>query len=237
MTRTRGWFAPYAAMGDVAMAVRRTTVLVVDDDAGFCAFLSSLLASASMDAVEASDAEAAIFAARARRPDAAILDVALPGVSGYGLCRELRDVYGPDLPVIFVSGTRTDPIDRAAGLLVGGDDYLVKPIDPDELLARLRRLLERARAWTRASSVELSEREIEVLQLVAEGLPPAEVAKRLVISPKTVSSHVQRIMSKLDVHTRAQAVAVAYEAGLIRVSANEVSAHVAAAASVLATLS
>jgi DNA-binding NarL/FixJ family response regulator len=219
------------------MAVRRTTVLVVDDDASFCAFLSSLLASASMDAVEASDAATAIAAARERRPDAAILDVALPGVSGYGLCRELRDVYGPDLPVIFVSGTRTDPIDRAAGLLVGGDDYLVKPIDPDELLARLRRLLERARAWTRASSVELSEREIEVLQLVAEGLPPAEVAKRLVISPKTVSSHVQRIMSKLDVHTRAQAVAVAYEAGLIRVTANEVSAHVAVGASSLASLS
>jgi DNA-binding NarL/FixJ family response regulator len=238
MTRTRGWFASYAAMGDVAMAVRRTRVLVVDDDAGFCAFLSSLLASASIDTVEASDAEAAILAARERRPDAAILDVALPGVSGYGLCRELRDVYGPDLPVIFVSGTRTDPIDRAAGLLVGGDDYLVKPIDPDELLARLRRLLERARAWTKPpSSAELTEREIEVLQLVAEGLPPAEVARRLVISPKTVSSHVQRILTKLDVHTRAQAVAVAYEAGLIRVTANEVSAHVGVAASSLASLS
>jgi DNA-binding NarL/FixJ family response regulator len=207
------------------MAARRTTVLVVDDDAKFRACICALLESVSIDAIEAGDANMAIVAARSHRPDAAILDVALPGMSGYGLCRELRDVYGPDLPVLFVSGSRTDPIDRAAGMLVGGDDYLVKPIDPDELLARVRRLLERARAWSKPSSTHLTDREIQVLQLVAEGLPPNEVARKLVISPKTVSSHVQRILTKLDVHTRAQAVAVAYEAGLIRVSPNEVEAH------------
>jgi len=210
------------------MATRRIAVLVVDDDADFRAMLSTLLESASMEAVEAADAAEAVATARKQRPDAAILDVALPGVSGYGLCRELREAYGPDLPVIFVSGSRRDPIDRAAGMLVGGDDYLVKPIDPDELLARLRRLLERSRLWSKPSSVELSEREIEVLQLIAEGLPPADVARTLVISPKTVASHVQRILTKLNVHTRAQAVAVAYEAGLIRVSANDVEGHLAA---------
>jgi DNA-binding NarL/FixJ family response regulator len=209
------------------MAARRTAVLVVDDDPGFREMLSELLDSASMEAVEAGDATEAVAATRKQRPDAAILDVALPGVSGYGLCRELRDAFGPDLPVVFVSGSRVDPIDRAAGLLVGGDDYLVKPVDPDELLARMRRLLERSRLWSKPTSFELTEREIEVLQLIAEGLPPAEVARRLVISPKTVASHVQRILTKLKVHTRAQAVAVAYEAGLIRVSTEEVEVHVA----------
>src|SRR5262245_20533602 len=200
------------------MAVRPIAVLVVDDDASFRGLVKVLLESASIETIEAGTSGEAIAAARKRRPDAAILEVELPGVSGYGLCRELRDSYGPDLPVIFVSGTRTDPIDRAAGMLVGGDDYLVKPVDPDELLARLRRLLERSRLWSKPATVDLSEREIEVLQLVAEGHPPAEVARRLVISPKTVASHVQRILTKLNVHTRAQAVAVAYEAGLIRVS-------------------
>jgi DNA-binding NarL/FixJ family response regulator len=209
------------------MAARRTAVLVVDDDPGFREMLSEILDSASMEAVEAGDATEAVAATRKQRPDAAILDVALPGVSGYGLCRELRDAFGPDLPVVFVSGSRVDPIDRAAGLLVGGDDYLVKPVDPDELLARMRRLLERSRLWSKPTSFELTEREIEVLQLIAEGLPPAEVARRLVISPKTVASHVQRILTKLKVHTRAQAVAVAYEAGLIRVSTEEVEVHVA----------
>jgi DNA-binding NarL/FixJ family response regulator len=226
MTRIREYLK-FDCGGGVGMAIRRVAVLVVDDDVDFREFLSTLLESASMEAIEACDAGEAVAEARKQRPDAAILDVALPGVSGYGLCRELRDVYGPDLPVIFVSGTRTDPIDRAAGMLVGGDDYLVKPIDPDELMARLRRLLERSRLWSKPTSVELSEREIEVLQLVAEGYPPAEVARKLVISPKTVSSHVQRILSKLNVHTRAQAVAVAYEAGLIRVSPAEVETHMA----------
>ena len=122
---------------------------------------------------------------------------------------------------MFVSGSRVEPKERATGILVGGDDYMVKPIDPDELLARVRRLIERARAWGKPTTSDLSDREVQVLQLVAEGFPPSEVAKKLVISPKTVSSHVQRILAKLDAHTRAQAVAIAYEAGLIRVSRNE----------------
>ena len=197
--------------------MRRAAILIVDDDPRFCAFLADLLENAGFEALQASQAKEALAATKERRPDGAILDVDLPGVSGYGLCRELRDAYGPSLPIIFVSGTRTDAIDRTAGMMIGGDDYMVKPVDQDELLARLRRLFVRSRSWSKPNSTSLTEREIEVLQLIAEGCPPSEVAKRLVITPKTVASHVQRIMTKLDVHTRAQAVAVAYEAGLIRV--------------------
>jgi two-component system, NarL family, nitrate/nitrite response regulator NarL len=200
------------------MAVRHAAVLTVDDDSRFRGFLAALLESANFNVLEAEDASSAYAVTEKRRPDAAILDVNLPGVSGYSLCRELRTSFGPDLPVIFISGCRTDAIDRTAGMLIGGDDYLVKPVDPDELVARLHRLLERSRVWSKAPSHDLTEREIEVLQLIAEGYPPAEVAKRLVIAPKTVSSHMERILAKLDVHTRAQAVAVAYEAGLIRVA-------------------
>jgi DNA-binding NarL/FixJ family response regulator len=210
-------------------------VLVVDDDAKFGAFLHDLLQGAGFAPVTVATVDEAIAAARAQRPDAAIIDVVLAGRGGYGLCRELREEHGQDLPVIFVSGDRVDPIDRAAGILVGGDDYLVKPVHPEELLARLRRLLERVHAFARPALTDLSDREVEVLQLIAEGLPPTQVANRLHISRKTVSSHMQRIFTKLDVHTRAQAVAVAYEAGLIRVGANgrngnhaEVEAHLAA---------
>jgi DNA-binding NarL/FixJ family response regulator len=213
------------------MTGRRAALLVVDDDHGFSEFITALCETAGLDVLPAADAGSAMSMARQRQIDAAVLDVELPGVSGYELCRMLRDECGPELPVIFVSGARTDPIDRAAGILVGGDDYLVKPVDPDELLARVRRLLERAGSWGKPATSDLSEREVEVLQLVAEGWPPADVASKLVISPKTVSSHVQRILTKLGVHTRAQAVAVAYEAGLIRVSRNghnghDVDAHV-----------
>jgi DNA-binding NarL/FixJ family response regulator len=192
------------------------TILVVDDDAGFRAFVAAILERIGYDVVEAGDGARAIEAARDARPAAVVLDVRLPQVSGYEVCRELRDLYGDGLPIVFVSGERVEAFDRAAGMLVGGDDYLVKPVNPDELLARVRRLLERDRGEAR-NEQPLTEREIEVLQLVAEGLPPAQIGAQLVISPKTVSSHVQRILAKLDVHTRAQAVAIAYELGLIRI--------------------
>jgi DNA-binding NarL/FixJ family response regulator len=201
----------------------RHSVLVADDDSRFRSFLAALLAHVDFGAVEAADGRAAIAAAREHRPAAVILDVCLPGLSGYEVCRELRALYGNELPILFVSGERVEPLDRAAGMLVGGDDYLVKPVDPDEFLARFRRLLERRDVTPAAvvgSKVDLTRREIEVLQLVAEGLRMADIAGRLVISPKTVSSHVQRILAKLGVHSRAQAVAIAYEARLIRVSAD-----------------
>ena len=202
------------------MGLRQATVLVVDDDDGFCTFLSVLLEGTGMNVVRASTVEEAVGLAREREPDAAIVDVLMPGRGGFGLCREFREEYGNDFPIIFVSGDRMEPMDRAAGILVGADDYLTKPVHPDELLARLRRLLDRRHGTARPVPTELSKREVEVLQLVAEGWPPAEVARRLFISRKTVSSHIQRIFVKLDVHTRAQAVAVAYEAGLIRLGAN-----------------
>jgi DNA-binding NarL/FixJ family response regulator len=211
------------------VAGRQANILVVDDDPAFRGFMVGVLRDAGLNVLAAVDANSAMAIAREHPADAAVLDVSLPGLSGFGLCRELREIYGSGLPVLFVSGEQTDAKERATGILVGGDDYMVKPLDPDELLARLRRLLERARAWGKPAASDLSEREIEVLQLVAEGLPPSQVATRLVISPKTVSSHVQRILAKLNAHTRAQAVAIAYEAGLIRVEPNgsttDVEAH------------
>jgi DNA-binding NarL/FixJ family response regulator len=198
------------------VAGRRAQILVVDDDPKFCRFVQAAFENAGIDALLADRAEPATAIARQNHADGALLDVGLPGINGYGLCRQLREIYGSELPVVFVSGTQTSAKERATGILVGGDDYLVKPVDPDELVARVRRLLERARSWSKPPASDLTAREIAVLQLVADGHPPAQVATELVISPKTVSSHVQRILVKLNAHTRAQAVAIAYEAGLIR---------------------
>ena len=211
------------------MAARKTRVLVVDDDAGFLGFLARLLEGAGYSVVTAASADEAIAATRQARFDAAVVDVVMPGRGGYSVCRELREEVDVDLPVVFVSGERGDPFDRAAGIIAGGDDYLVKPIHPDELLARLDRLLTRSRGRALKPALELTEREIEILQLIAEGCPPGDVAQRLFIAPKTVSSHVQRIFVKLGVHTRAQAVAMAYAAGVIQVGGapHEVEAHMA----------
>jgi DNA-binding NarL/FixJ family response regulator len=158
---------------------------------------------------------AALKSVRAVRPAAVLLDVNVPRLSGYEVCRSLREEHGPDLPVIFVSGERTESFDRVAGLLIGADDYLVKPFAGDELLARLRCLLRRA--GRREASSTLTGRELQVLELLADGLDQAEIAERLVISPKTVGKHIERILAKLGAHSRAEAVGLAYRLRLVPV--------------------
>jgi len=115
-------------------------VLVVEDDAGFRQLVCEMLASAGFEPAEAATGEQALTTARERQPSVVVLDVCLPGLSGYEVCRELKD-ENPGLGVLFVSGERIELLDRVAGLLIGGDDYLVKPFEPEELLARLRSLI------------------------------------------------------------------------------------------------
>jgi DNA-binding NarL/FixJ family response regulator len=190
-------------------------VLVVDDDAAFRAFLIEALSRAGYAARESATGEDALDQALADPPSALVLDVCLPGLSGYQVCRRLREAHGDGLPVLFVSGERTEPLDRAAGLLLGADDYLVKPFAPDELIARLRLAIRRAEPANGIGVRDLTAREREVLSLLAEGLAQREIAARLVISPRTVGGHIERFLDKLDVHSRAQAVGVAYREGLV----------------------
>jgi DNA-binding NarL/FixJ family response regulator len=194
-------------------------ILVVDDDRHYCAFVSDVLARAGFATREVSTGAAAISSVREERPAAVLLDVILPGATGYEICRELKDEHGPELPIVFVTGARKEAADKVAGILVGGDDYIVKPFDPDELIARVRRLIGPSPPQTRSrprSDVlhELTSRESEVLRMLAQGLSADQIARELVISSNTVATHIQRILGKLGVHSRTQAVASAYELGL-----------------------
>lgn len=195
-------------------------VLIVDADAAFRAFARTLFARAGYETIEAATGKEALIAVQAERLALVVLDVLLPDISGFEICRELRDEFGDELPIIFVSGERAEAADRAVGLLIGADDYVVKPFDPDEFLARARRSIIRQqpdrRRPTTPPSTDLTNREFEVLRLLADGQAPTDIATELVISKKTVASHIQRILAKLGVHTRAQAVAVAYKAGLLK---------------------
>jgi DNA-binding NarL/FixJ family response regulator len=188
-------------------------ILVVDDDAGFRAYVTELLESVGYDTREVANGAAVLPAVAERRPSAVLLDVQLPGLNGYEVCRELRDRYGDAIAIVFISGERTEALDRAAGLLLGADDYLGKPVDPGELIARVRRLIERPNSNGSVSLSKklesLTRREQEVLDLLADGLRQEEIASKLVISPKTVATHIQRILGKLEVRSRAQAVAIA----------------------------
>jgi two-component system, NarL family, nitrate/nitrite response regulator NarL len=168
----------------------------------------ALLESAGYTVREASQGDEAIALAREERPALAILEIPLPVLSGYEVCRALKTELGSDFPILFLSGQRTESYDRVAGLMVGADDYLVKPYAPDELLARLRALEVRSRPAVGAIRSSLTPRESEVLLLLAEGLTQQDIAERLTISPRTVGTHIDHVLGKLGVHSRAQAVAL-----------------------------
>jgi DNA-binding NarL/FixJ family response regulator len=187
-------------------------ILVVDDDEGFRTFVAEVLENVGYRTEQLANGVDVLPAAEAERPATVLLDVQLPGLNGYQVCRDLRDQYGDAVPVLFISGERTEALDRAAGLLLGADDYMIKPIDPGELIARVGRLLKEPGSNGGSSPEDeklasLTQREHEVLDLLAEGYQQDEIAHRLVISPKTVATHIQRILGKLDVRSRAQAVA------------------------------
>lgn len=198
------------------------TVLVVDADAVSRSETATLLSNAGHDPVGAATATDALALARRERPSLVILDVALPDLDGYEVCRQLRDTHGDKLPIMLVSTDRNEPHDRIAALLIGADDYLAKPCDPGELLAHVHRHLARANGNNRrgpdtksTGAPSLTRRELDVLRLLASGLNQHEIARDLVISTKTVSSHIQRVLAKLGVHSRAQAVAMAHQEGLV----------------------
>jgi DNA-binding NarL/FixJ family response regulator len=190
----------------------------VDDDAAFCSFVATLLQRAGYRTREFTTGESALLAASSERPAAVVLDVQLPALNGYEVCRELRQAYHDEVAIVFVSGERTEALDRAGGLIVGADDYLVKPVDPGELIARIRRLVDPPRSVSSRNGRgdrlgTLTPREQEVLDLLSEGYRQDEIAQNLVISPKTVATHIQRILNKLNVRSRAQAIAIALRDG------------------------
>jgi DNA-binding NarL/FixJ family response regulator len=206
-------------------------ILIADIDKRFRAETAALLEGVGYRTLQVASGADVLAAVARHEPRLVMLDVRLPDVNGYEVCRELRDRYGQTLPIVFVSGERTEAVDRAAGFLIGGDDYLVKPIDSGELVARVRRLLERPRgngpAPANNGKLEaLTPREREILGLLAHGGHQEDIAAQLVISPKTVATHIQRILGKLEVRNRAQAVSLA-----LREEQVDVAGHVLAQAS------
>jgi DNA-binding NarL/FixJ family response regulator len=189
-------------------------VLIADQDVEARERLAAVLQAAGFRVLQATDGSEALTKARASWPVAAILEIPLGSISGYEVCRTLKAELGPELAVIFLSGARTEPFDRVAGLLIGADDYVTKPSADDEVLVRLRTVMQRTRP---AATIKgrLTSREHEVLTLLGEGLRWTEIAERLVISPKTVATHVENIRRKLGVSSRAEAIAVAYRDQLL----------------------
>jgi DNA-binding NarL/FixJ family response regulator len=198
-----------------------SVILIADGDAVARRALGRTLRDGGYRVSEVERGDEVLDVARRDRPALAILEIPLEVLSGYEVCRVLKADFGASFPVLFLSGVRTESYDRVAGLLIGADDYVIKPYAPDELLARVRRLEANSRSAAETIASGLTPRESEVLGLLAEGLAQREIAARLTISPKTVGTHIEHVLRKLGVHNRAQAVAVALRENGSRAVADE----------------
>jgi len=159
-------------------------ILIVEDDAGLARVLSDNLAFEGFQVQSVGDGGLAAAAARSFAPDVVILDIMLPGKSGFDLCRMWRE--GPRIPTIFLTA-RADRQDKLTGLKLGADDYVTKPFDLEELIARVHAVLRRTHpqiqrltlgavtidfnslhAWKGHASIDLSYREFALLRYLAE---------------------------------------------------------------------
>ena len=123
-----------------------TAALLVDDDARLGALVKEYLGKHEIDVTVAGDAERGLEVLRTRRFDVVLLDVMLPGVDGFEVCRRIRAT--PEwaaVPIVMLTA-RGEDVDKIVGLELGADDYLAKPFNPRELLARIRAVLRRGRA-------------------------------------------------------------------------------------------
>lgn len=204
-------------------------ILVVDDDAHLREVVGYALRREGFRVSEAADGERAARMLDGHPVDLLVLDVAMPHLDGFELCRRLRPVSR--VPILFLS-SRTDEIDRVLGLELGGDDYVVKPFSTRELVSRIKAILRRThmdapaergrvhrgrltlapdehRAWVDDAEVELTATELRLLAVFVGR--PARVFTRAELAvaaypdarsvcDRTVDSHVRRIRAKLRLH-------------------------------------
>ncbi|MGV9311338.1 response regulator [Streptomyces sp. NPDC003691] len=217
-------------------------VIIVDDQAmvraGFAALLS---AQADIDVVgEAPDGRAGVAVARSVHPDVVLMDVRMPEMDGLAAARA---ILSPPVGVVHVPKvlmlTTFDVDDYVyEALRAGASGFLLKDAPPADLISAVRvvaageallapsvtrRLIADFAAQRPAPRRDpslrlksLTPRETEVLELIARGLSNQEIASRLVVAEQTVKTHIGRVLAKLDLRDRAQAVIFAYESGLVR---------------------
>jgi DNA-binding NarL/FixJ family response regulator len=216
-----------------------TKVLVVDDQAMVREGFSALLAAQpGIEVVgDAADGREAVHAARSLQPDVVLMDIRMPGMDGIEATRRIMSAPGDIHPKVLMLTTfdlddyvyealragasgfllkdaRGDDLVRAVRIVAAGDGLLAPTVTRRLIAEFARRPASPSARPARLKT--LTPRETEVLTLIAGGLSNAEIAQTLVLAEQTVKTHVGRILTKLDLRDRAQAVVLAYESGLVR---------------------
>jgi DNA-binding NarL/FixJ family response regulator len=212
--------------------------VIADDQALVRTGFGMILAADGIEVTaEAADGAEAVAAVRRTRPDVVLMDIRMPQMDGIEATRRILADGGPDGTRVIILTTYDLDHYVYAALTAGASGFLLKDVTPEHLVASVRlvqsgdallapaitrRLIERfaQRAEDRTAALHrdlsgLTPRELEVLRLLATGLSNAELADRLFLSPTTVKTHIGRILSKLDLRDRVQAVVLAYETGLV----------------------
>ncbi|MDY6804170.1 MAG: response regulator transcription factor [Cyanobacteriota bacterium] len=206
-------------------------VLVVDDERILRMVVKRQLEFQGYQVRDASSGEEALSIIEEELPDVIVSDVMMPEMDGLEFCKSLRaSGVGQLVPFIFLS-SKGDVDDRIVGLSMGADDYLIKPFEVRELVAKIEAQLERSRrissemkkikeqyAAKNSSSEEpdplpLTPAEERVFWEVVQGLTNKQISDRLFVSPRTVQTHLSNILGKLSLDNRSQLVRFAFENG------------------------
>ena len=190
-------------------------ILVVDDNPDVLRLVDQALTAAGYEVTTSPDGRSAVRDGSLSLPDLVLLDIGLPDEDGFKVCARLREKPAALLcPIIFL--TAAGDIDsRLHGFEQGAVDYIVKPFHIKELLARIKVHLHEDEAPKGDVPSPLTEREREVVKLLASGKTYKQVAHALQVSQSTIRNHLHNVYHKLEVVDRAQAVIVSREQGWI----------------------
>ncbi len=199
-----------------------TTILLIEDHAPLRRNLQDILVLEGFHVLEAGDGPTGLAMAKVHLPNLIICDIMLPGMDGLEILAALRSHAATrSLPFVFLTA-KGDPPDIRAGMNLGADDYLPKPVSSVDLLSAIRSRLARATqqrlrtapdfsSYAPLEKLGISPREAEVLLWVAQGKGNHDIAAILNLSPATVKKHTIHIFEKLGVESRVSAMLIAIE--------------------------
>jgi len=203
------------------------TLLAIDDEPFNLIILSDFLQTRCKRLFLESRIDSALILAQKEQPDLILLDIVMGNVSGYDICRDLKkNMQTQAIPVIFLSSLNKSS-DKVNGFEAGGVDYISKPFEIDEVIARIECCLRLHQQINQKNLVtaqqqkkllvdyQLTETEVKVLSLYARGFQRNEIGQKVFVSENTVKSHLKNLFKKLDIKNRTEAIRKALEMGLI----------------------